>query len=66
MKISHIAATDYHGNQTTFTVGMDVMHVTDDGQIYPGTIATIDQDLIEIKFPDGEKGWERPATCYPG
>ena len=63
---SPLTATDYHGNPTTFTPGMKVMHCTDDGQLYPGTVKSIADDLLEITWPDGEEGWEKPNTCYPG
>lgn len=61
-----LTTTDYHGKQTTFTPGMPVMHVTDDGNIFPGTLTAIVDELLFITWPDDETGWELPNTCYPG
>ena len=61
-----MGATDYHGKPAIWTTGMNIMHVTDDGQLYPGTVKSIADGLLEITWPDGESGWEQPATCYPG
>lgn len=61
-----MGTADYHGKPAIWTTGMKIMHVTDDGQIYPGTVKAIADGLLEIEYPDGESGWEQPATCYPG
>jgi hypothetical protein len=64
--ISTLNANDYHGEPTLFFTGMPVMHYTDDGQLFAGTIKGIADDLLHITWPDGEEGWEEPDTCYLG
>ena len=60
-----MGAESYHGKAIAWSVGMHIMHVTDDGQIFPGKIKSIADGLLEIEFPDSQSGWEKPATCYP-
>ena len=62
--ISALTTEDYHGAETTFAIGMEIMHVTDDGQVFAGTIKSIADDLLEITFIDGDEGWAPPVTCY--
>lgn len=62
----NFTTTDYHGATVPFKPGDKVTHVTDDGQHYPGTIKEIADGLLHLTYPDGQEGWEEPATCFHG
>jgi hypothetical protein len=55
---------DYHGNTATFAPGNRINHIADDGTIIPGTVRTVDGDLLEVAFDDGEEGWENISSCF--
>jgi len=62
-----MTAKDYHNKETTFSVGMTIIHVTDEGQMCVGRVKALSEpDALEIAFEDGEEGTERCATCFPG
>lgn len=55
---------NYHGEETMFYVGKNVIHAADDGLLYAGTIIAIDDMTLEIGFDDGERGHELPSSCF--
>ena len=59
-----MTATNYHNESATFNIGQTVTHVTDNGAMIEATIFGFSDGLIDLAFADGERGIERPETCF--
>lgn len=55
---------NYHGEEVKFREGQLVTHVDDDGAEHAAQILKIKNSLAELKFEDGEQGWEEINTLY--
>ena len=56
--------TNYHNEEVQFTVGQNVTHVTDAGEMIKANITKIENEYLELKFGDGEQGIEKANTCF--
>jgi hypothetical protein len=55
---------NYHNEESAFTTGQTVTHVTDDGTMIAATITGISEGFIDLSFSDGDTGSELPSTCF--
>lgn len=60
-----MTANNYHNETATFNVGQTVTHVTDDGEMFKGTVkGLLAPDCLDLVFDDGNEGTEQCSTCF--
>jgi hypothetical protein len=59
---------NYHGQEEKIKLGNKIMHVDDNGALFPALVTEIstsgDEILLGLEFEDGDFGLEMKNTCY--